>query len=159
MKMGTMAGAVVVLMMGAMGAIGVASAAAGGQLSDRPLTMAQLEKWIEQYSNWGRWGRDDDLGAINLITPETRKQAAALVRDGISVSLAEEQVPNVEEPGRPAPYKMTLTFRDGYEEQVTTVPWTPLRPSSSRLELTGAQSPGCISAQLLQRPILQWAFL
>jgi hypothetical protein len=38
----------------------------------------------------GRWGKDDELGAINLITPATRKQAAALVRDGVAVSLAHD---------------------------------------------------------------------
>src|SRR6185436_13028175 len=35
-----------------------------------------------------RWGKDDQLGTLNLITPEKRVQAAALVKSGISVSLA-----------------------------------------------------------------------
>ena len=39
-------------------------------------------------SNWGRWGADDELGTINLITPSKRKQAAGLVTDGITVSCA-----------------------------------------------------------------------
>jgi kynurenine formamidase len=39
-------------------------------------------------SNWGRWGKDDERGALNLITAEKRKQAAALVQDGVCVSLA-----------------------------------------------------------------------
>ena len=30
-------------------------------------------------SNWGRWGKDDELGTINLITPEKRAAAARLV--------------------------------------------------------------------------------
>ena len=38
--------------------------------------------------NWGRWGRDDQVGAINLITPEKRAAAAALVRTGRTVSLS-----------------------------------------------------------------------
>src|SRR5262245_21702373 len=46
---------------------------------------AQLEK---ELSNWGRWGKDDQLGALNLITPAKRRQAAALVKEGFSVSLA-----------------------------------------------------------------------
>ncbi len=49
---------------------------------------AQYEGWKTELSNWGRWGKEDQLGAINLITPAKRKQAAALVKDGISVSLA-----------------------------------------------------------------------
>ena len=38
--------------------------------------------------NWGRWGRDDQVGAINLITAEKRAAAAALVRTGRTVSLS-----------------------------------------------------------------------
>lgn len=51
-------------------------------------TQAQFDKWKVELSNWGRWGKDDEKGTLNLITPEKRKQAAALVRDGVSVSLA-----------------------------------------------------------------------
>ena len=36
--------------------------------------------WFQKYSNWGRWGADDQLGTINFITPEKRKQAAGLVK-------------------------------------------------------------------------------
>src|SRR5256885_16015872 len=43
---------------------------------------------ISSLSNWGRWGQDDELGTINLITPEKRKRAAALVKDGVPVSCA-----------------------------------------------------------------------
>jgi len=52
------------------------------------VTRAQFEAWFKEISNWGRWGKDDELGTLNLITPEKRKAAAALVRDGVSVSLA-----------------------------------------------------------------------
>jgi kynurenine formamidase len=40
------------------------------------------------YSNWGRWGPDDQCGTLNLITPECVVAAAALVRKGHSISLA-----------------------------------------------------------------------
>jgi len=43
---------------------------------------------IETLSNWGRWGPEDELGTMNLITPAKRCQAARLVRDGVSVSCA-----------------------------------------------------------------------
>lgn len=43
-----------------------------------------------EFSNWGRWGREDQAGTINLITHAKRKQAAAQVREGISISLARE---------------------------------------------------------------------
>ena len=50
----------------------------------------EFERWKKELSNWGRWGKDDELGAANLITPAKRRQAAALVREGVSVSLARE---------------------------------------------------------------------
>jgi kynurenine formamidase len=38
--------------------------------------------------NWGRWGPDDELGTINLVTPEVRRRAVACVRTGKAFSLA-----------------------------------------------------------------------
>src|SRR5712675_794313 len=58
--------------------------------SRRPLTKADIDAWTKTLSNWGRWGAHDQLGALNLITPAKRKEAAALVRDGVSVSLARD---------------------------------------------------------------------
>lgn len=44
--------------------------------------------YFDKYSNWGRWGKDDQLGTLNFVTPAKRAAAAALVREGISVSCA-----------------------------------------------------------------------
>jgi kynurenine formamidase len=52
------------------------------------ITAETIEQWMKELSNWGRWGENDEMGAINLITPEKRRQAAALVKAGVSVSLA-----------------------------------------------------------------------
>lgn len=38
--------------------------------------------------NWGRWGDDDQRGALNLVDDAKRAAAAALVRTGRSVSLS-----------------------------------------------------------------------
>jgi kynurenine formamidase len=65
-------------------AAGVAPTAQRAQ----PVTRQQFDAWMQQISNWGRWGKEDELGTLNLITPEKRKAAAALVRDGVTVSLA-----------------------------------------------------------------------
>ena len=55
----------------------------------KPVTNeAEFRQAMKDVSNWGRWGADDELGASNLITPAKRKQAAALVKEGTSVSLA-----------------------------------------------------------------------
>ncbi|EXG81147.1 cyclase family protein [Cryptosporangium arvum] len=44
-------------------------------------------------SNWGRWGDDDELGAVNLITDEARARGAAEARTGVTVSLARVTTP------------------------------------------------------------------
>lgn len=54
------------------------------------VTEADVEGWMDSLSNWGRWGPDDQLGAVNLITPETRMAAAKLVEKGVSVSMARD---------------------------------------------------------------------
>ena len=54
----------------------------------RDLDQADIERLVEELSNWGRWGPDDQLGAANLITPEKRLAALALATEGITVSLA-----------------------------------------------------------------------
>jgi len=59
-------------------------------------------RYLKTHSNWGRWGADDQAGAINLITPEKRQQAASLVRRGESMSLS-RPYPKVPGPGNPHP--------------------------------------------------------
>ncbi len=49
-------------------------------------TDEQIYKWFDELSNWGRWGKDDRMGTLNLITPKKRLEAAALVKEGIGVS-------------------------------------------------------------------------
>ena len=41
-----------------------------------------------QVNNWGRWGDDDEIGTINLVTPDVVQRAAACVRTGKTFSLA-----------------------------------------------------------------------
>ena len=45
---------------------------------------------MTELSNWGRWGADDQLGALNLITPAKRIDAARLVESGRVVSMARD---------------------------------------------------------------------
>ena len=78
----------------AVGLAALCAAAAGGpaatgQAQERPVvSQAQYEQWFDELSNWGRWGPDDEMGALNLITPAKRREAADLVTEGFSVSLA-----------------------------------------------------------------------
>ena len=55
-----------------------------------PYTKADFENSMKELSNWGRWGTTDELGALNLITPEKRLSAAKLVREGIPISLSHD---------------------------------------------------------------------
>lgn len=32
------------------------------------VSFADVEEVMKSLSNWGRWGKDDELGALNLIT-------------------------------------------------------------------------------------------
>jgi kynurenine formamidase len=61
-----------------------------------PVTKAQADRWMTDLSNWGRWGKDDQLGALNLITPEKRRQAMALAKTGTVISLERKIVPSKE---------------------------------------------------------------
>ncbi len=51
---------------------------------------ARMDEIFEQVKNWGRWGAADEAGALNLITDDVRKRAAACVRHGRAVSCAFE---------------------------------------------------------------------
>ncbi len=56
--------------------------------SPPPMTVEQFQALFERCSNWGRWGPDDERGTLNLITPEVTRRAAALIREGATVSCA-----------------------------------------------------------------------
>jgi len=56
--------------------------------SRAPRNAAEFDALFQQVKNWGRWGADDQLGSVNLITVEKRRQAVALVKAGVTVSLA-----------------------------------------------------------------------
>jgi kynurenine formamidase len=71
-------------------------------------TPAEYERWQKELSNWGRWGKDDELGTLNLVTPAKRKQAAALVKEGFSVSLA-RNASATKEIDNPCPIEWAMT--------------------------------------------------
>ena len=67
-----------------LGLVAVGSAAQ----SPAPVSRAQFDAWMQEISNWGRWGEDDQLGTLNLVTPAKSRAAIGLVRDGVSISMA-----------------------------------------------------------------------
>ena len=71
-------------------ACGLAAHAQQTRTAETPrpeVTKAQVQRWMTELSNWGRWGKDDQLGTLNLITPQKRQQALALAKRGVVVSL------------------------------------------------------------------------
>jgi hypothetical protein len=76
-------------------AAGSFSAASGALMeaqtdSTHESTAEEFVQLMTKLSNWNRWGKDDQLGAINLITPTRRKQAVNLVKEGVSFSMAQD---------------------------------------------------------------------
>jgi kynurenine formamidase len=73
----------------------------GSFVADQPwLSNEQMREMFESAKSWGRWGAEDEAGALNLITPERRAAAAREVTTGVPVSCARELPvrPSVENP-------------------------------------------------------------
>jgi kynurenine formamidase len=72
--------------------------------------MATTERTGEQVGNWGRWGSDDERGALNLLTDDTVLQATRACKTGkvyrLGLPIQREGVPIV--PYRGAPQRLTL---------------------------------------------------
>ncbi len=66
------------------------------------VTSARMDEIFEKVKNWGRWGAEDQAGALNLITPQKRAAAARLVQSGEVVSCARE-LPVHPSPENPTP--------------------------------------------------------
>lgn len=77
---------------------------------------ARIDEFARNLSNWGRWGSDDEVGTVNLITGDKRQRAASCVRSGEVISLALELGPDRPQPpgsGRLNPqHVMTETGSD-----------------------------------------------
>ena len=71
-------------------------------VADQALTRDDITEYLRTMRNWGRWGTDDQRGAVNLVTAEKRRQAAALVRSGRLVSLS-RPIPTTAGPTNPHP--------------------------------------------------------
>src|SRR5712672_2621382 len=95
----------------ALGTVAASIPEVQSQSGARP-TMASEEDFrraMKELSNWGRWGADDELGAANLITPAKRKQALALAKEGVPISLAHDVAQEV---AADAPFILQRTLND-----------------------------------------------
>jgi kynurenine formamidase len=100
------AGSLLMLLMMSLAADKLSSQAAAPATS-HAVSSAEYERWKKELSNWGRWGKDDQIGALNLITPAKRKQAAGLVKEGFSVSMAGD-ADTVKAVDNPNPYELKM---------------------------------------------------
>lgn len=80
-----------------------------------------LPEWFHelagQVNNWGRWGDADEVGTVNLITPEVVCRGAGCVRRGRSFSLAlplseREGIQTGTVPGRLNPVRTMTAVND-----------------------------------------------
>ena len=85
-----------------------------GAEAPAPLSDEEVLGFHQSLSNWGRWGPEDQLGALNHITAEHRAAAAAEVRHGRTVSCARPlaTTPGPDNPN-PAVHHMTGTHTEG----------------------------------------------
>jgi kynurenine formamidase len=56
--------------------------------ADEAVTAAEFAALFDSVRSWGRWGADDELGALNLLSGDRVAAAARLVRSGVVVSLS-----------------------------------------------------------------------
>ena len=65
-------------------------------------TKDEVLAYLKEDRNWGRWGDDDQVGAVNMVTPEKRLAAARCVKSGRAVCLSRE-FPKTSAPNNPTP--------------------------------------------------------
>jgi kynurenine formamidase len=92
--------------------LGVATAVVAGQSipvppSRAPRNPEEYDALFQQVKNWGRWGAADQLGAANLVTAAKRRQAAGLVKLGLTVSLAHNPITDKAEDNA-SPFEHTM---------------------------------------------------
>jgi kynurenine formamidase len=51
------------------------------------VSAVEFGQLFQTLSTWGRWGDSDQLGALNLLTPERVAEAAKLVQQGVTITL------------------------------------------------------------------------
>ncbi|TKG70824.1 cyclase family protein [Prauserella endophytica] len=60
----------------------------GAAMGTPPIDLDGIRELGRELSNWGRWGDDDQLGTLNLITPQRVSAATRLVRRGARFALS-----------------------------------------------------------------------
>lgn len=92
-----------------------------GATSETP-SVDTVRELMQQHSNWGRWGDDDQVGTLNHVTQDDVVRAAGCIRSGKRISLAlpfDAEGPQTGGFGRFNP--IHLMFRDGGDVVAGTI--------------------------------------
>lgn len=73
----------------------------------------ELDALFDEVNNAGRWGKDDELGTLNFITPEKRIAAAGLIREGKAMSIGRD-LDTIQSDNNPAPVRHTMCYQSHY---------------------------------------------
>jgi kynurenine formamidase len=86
-------------------------------VSDEEAAVATTEATQTGTGNWGRWGADDERGALNLLTPDVVLAASRVCKTGkvynLGLPVARTGTPVFEYRG--APQRLTLTSQTDHE--------------------------------------------
>lgn len=88
------------------------------------VTEEQLRVWLDELSNWGRWGPGDQRGTLNYITPDVVKAATHEIELGRQVSCA-----------------LRIGFSNGDATGVQDGTDIDILPEAARYVLHGAEDP------------------
>jgi kynurenine formamidase len=81
----------------------------GDRAAEARMSATEFRELFDRVSNWGRWGADDERGALNYLTPDRVEAAARLVRAGETVTLS-RPLNTEEEPDNPEPAEHRMTM-------------------------------------------------
>ncbi len=86
-------------------------------------TKAEVDSYLRDRRNWGRWGDKGSAGAINMINDEKRLKATQLVSKGRAVSLSRPfpVEPSPEHP-RPGPEPGDRGAHQAYSSRASPAP-------------------------------------
>jgi kynurenine formamidase len=91
---------------------GLTAAQVASEAMPPSLSASDVDAMFDELSNWGRWGDEDQRGTLNLVTPDKRRQAASLVREGISISLSRD-LSTVPAADNTTPMQLIMTAQPG----------------------------------------------
>jgi kynurenine formamidase len=78
----------------------------------------EFHQLAKRVNNWGRWGQDDEVGTLNLITPEVVTKAAACIktakRFSLAVPLSLDGPQTGAIPGRINPLRTMVAINDAF---------------------------------------------